>query len=197
MRRSSAKYFLSLVAVGGLLLWLSNDRAPQLSDVADEPETVTHATASATAVEQPTSVQAARVLQVIDGDTIEVELQGVRERVRYIGIDTPEMSYRETAADCFAVEATLANEALVAGKEVQLISDVSDKDEYGRLLRYVMVEEVDVGAELVRQGFARSVRILPDIDRFMIYRKLEEVARAAKIGQWGEVCQRRILAFLL
>lgn len=76
-----------------------------------------------------TNADTAKVLRVIDGDTIDVELNGERHRVRYIGMNTPERD-----EPCFD-EATEANNDLVAGKTVQLVKDVSETDRYSRLLR--------------------------------------------------------------
>src|SRR5450759_4658969 len=78
--------------------------------------------------EATSSAEMTRVTYVVDGDTIEVE--GGR-RIRYIGIDTPELS------KCFGDTAKGENSLLVSGKTVRLVRDVSETDTYGRLLRYV------------------------------------------------------------
>jgi len=90
-------------------------------------------------------IERAWVTAVIDGDTIEIE---GGERVRYIGIDTPETD------ECYGPEATQANRELVEGKEVILIRDVENRDKYDRLLRYVITDGRFVNAELVRLGYA-------------------------------------------
>lgn len=82
------------------------------------------------------------VRRVVDGDTIELS---TGQRLRYIGIDTP-----ETNGGCFSLEAKLANEQLVLNKPVRLEKDVSETDRYGRLLRYVWVGETFVNDQLVR-----------------------------------------------
>ena len=99
----------------------------------------------------------AEVVKVVDGDTIHVEIDGVRNKVRYIGIDTPEEGREDSAAEYFATEATRKNGELVAGKTVHLIPDVSDTDQYGRKLFYLFADGLFVNYELVRQGYARSV----------------------------------------
>lgn len=76
------------------------------------------------------------VTRVINGDTIEVE---GGKRVRYIGMDTPEMGDGRKGAACFAGEATEENKRLVDGKTVRLEKDVSETDQYGRLLRFARV----------------------------------------------------------
>ena len=97
-----------------------------------------------TATPNPTStfkqtmgVVEATVVRVIDGDTIEVEIDGTSYRVRYIGIDTPETVHPQKPVECFGKEASEKNRELVEGKRVRLEKDVSDTDKYGRLLRYV------------------------------------------------------------
>ena len=91
------------------------------------------------------------VSRIVDGDTIEL---GTGERVRYIGIDTPETVDPRKEVQCFGKEASAKNKELVEGKEVRLVKDVSDKDKYGRLLRYVYVGDVFVNEKLVSEGYA-------------------------------------------
>ena len=84
--------------------------------------------------------------------------------MRYIGIDAPEMGdARETIA-CFAREAMEENKRLADGKTVRLEKDVSETDRYGRLLRYVYIDDVFINDYLVRQGFARVDTVPPDVD---------------------------------
>ncbi len=123
------------------------------------------------------AVETARVTRVIDGDTIDVRLNSGRtERVRYIGVNTPEND--ET---CY-YEATAANAELVEGQEVNLFSDSSNTDQYGRLLRYVYVGEVFVNGVLVEEGWAESVRYEPDVQHYHAFRQWEEEAAAAGRG---------------
>lgn len=117
--------------------------------------------------------EAAQVVRVIDGDTIDVDLAGRTERVRYIGVNTPE---RDQA--CYR-EATLANAALVEGQTVTLVKDVSETDRNGRLLRYVYVGEVLINAELVKAGYAEAKRFPPDTAQAEVLEALEAEARAA------------------
>ena len=120
-----------------------------------------------------------RVVRIIDGDTIEIE---GGERVRYIGIDTPEVY---PSAEYYGMEAWEKNQELVGGCLVTLESDVSDRDRYGRLLRYVYVDGVFVNAELVRLGCARAEPYPPDTRHHELLEQLEEEARAAHRGLWG------------
>lgn len=95
-------------------------------------------------------------MNVVDGDTIDVLLNGQRIRVRYIGVNTP-----ERGEACYA-EATNHNRALVQGKTVTLVRDTSDTDRYGRLLRYVYAGGVFVNLSLVQAGYAEAKYYAPD-----------------------------------
>ena len=121
----------------------------------------------------------AMVIQVIDGDTIIIE---GGYRVRYIGIDAPEI-YPETEA--FGIEARQANRRLVEGNGVRLERDVSETDKYGRLLRYVYVGDIFVNAELVKQGLARAKAYPPDTKYQAYLEEMEAEARSAGRGMWG------------
>lgn len=117
-----------------------------------------------------------QVEYVIDGDTIDVVINGQSYRVRYIGVNTPELD-----EPCYD-DATNANLSLVGGETVQLVKDVSDTDRYGRLLRYVYVGDLFVNAELVTEGWAEAVRYEPDTAYLDIFYELEDEARAAGLG---------------
>ncbi|MBA3533154.1 MAG: thermonuclease family protein [Ardenticatenales bacterium] len=127
----------------------------------------------------PADAEQAEVLHVIDGDTIEVEIEGQQYRVRYISVDTPERD------EPFYEEATRANADLVEGKRVWMEKDVSDTDQYGRLLRFVYVGDTMVNAELLRQGFAQVVTFPPDVSRVDSFLLLEREARTAGRGLWA------------
>lgn len=116
------------------------------------------------------------VTQVIDGDTIDVNINGTEQQVRYIGVNTPE---RDEV--CFQ-EASNANAALVQGQTVTLVRDVSETDRFGRLLRYVYANGVNVNEQLVAQGYAEGVEYEPDTAQTAHFRDLEVQARAANLG---------------
>ena len=122
-----------------------------------------------------------KVVRVIDGDTIEIE---GGTRVRYIGIDAPE--FFADKKECFAVAATDKNIALVQGQMVRLEKDISEKDKYDRLLRYVWRDQVLVNEELVRQGFARVWSYPPDVKYQERFLRAEQQAREEERGLWKE-----------
>ena len=120
------------------------------------------------------------VIRVIDGDTITIE---GGERVRYIGIDTPEI---HPHPEPYGIEAWQANRRLVEGKGVRLERDVSETDKYGRLLRYVYVDSVFVNAELVKAGLAHAKAYPPDTKYQDFLEEMEAEARRAGRGMWAK-----------
>lgn len=125
------------------------------------------------------------VSRVVDGDTIEVRLDGGTEDVRYIGVDTPETVKPGAPVECFGPEASRFNHRLVEGQRVRLVFGVERRDAYGRLLSYVYLGRRFVNAELVRRGFGRTLTIAPN-DRFAErFKRLEIAAGRAGRGLWG------------
>jgi micrococcal nuclease len=136
----------------------------------------------------PGDAGSARVLRVVDGDTILVRWHGARERVRYIGIDTPESVAPGRPVECFGKAAAAENTRLVAGRTVTLRTDVEARDRYGRLLAYVYLPSsggrMFVNAELVRRGYAQPLTIPPNVRHASELRALAAQARAADRGLW-------------
>jgi micrococcal nuclease len=129
---------------------------------------------------------------VIDGDTIEVDRGNGAEKVRYIGIDTPETVDPGRPIEWMGKDAATANGALVSGVEVILERDVSETDQYGRLLRYVWVADpardsgwLLVNLALVAQGFAQVTTYPPDVRYVDLYLTAQTAAREAGDGLWG------------
>lgn len=130
--------------------------------------------------EKPEAVEEiAKVTRVIDGDTIEVLLGQRKEKVRYIGINTPESNQP------FGPEASQKNRELVEGKEIRLVKDVSERDKYGRLLRYVCVGDIFINAELVKLGYANAFTYPPDVKYSNLFVQLEREAREKQVGLWA------------
>jgi micrococcal nuclease len=129
----------------------------------------------------------AYVVRAVDGDTIEVRLDGRLEDVRYIGVDTPETVKPDTPVQCFGPRASAFDHHRVEGRTVRLVFGVEPHDIYGRLLAYVYLGRRFVNAMLVQRGLARSLTIPPN-DRFApLFRRLESHAARAGRGLWG-VC---------
>lgn len=128
----------------------------------------------------------AEVVDVIDGDTIDVQLaDGSIHRVRYIGIDAPETDHPTRGVDCFGPEASARNRELALGATVYLEREVSDVDRFGRLLRHVWVGDEVVSEILLAEGSVRAYPIEPDLSRAPDFAALEEAAWEANLGLWG------------
>jgi micrococcal nuclease len=132
-----------------------------------------------------------QVVEVVDGDTIKVRFgHGAVDTVRYIGMDTPETKDPRTSVQCFGAEAAAKNGEYVQEKTVYLERDVSERDRYDRLLRYVWVKGDDgaermVNQELVAWGYAAATSFPPDVKYQGLFRTAEQQARAEKRGLWG------------
>lgn len=136
------------------------------------------------------SAEVFKVVKVVDGDTIEVEKNEDRYKVRYIGVDTPETVDPRRGVQCFGKEASNENKRLVEGKEVKMEKDVSETDRFGRLLRFVYLK-VDndylfVNDYLIRSGFARALTYPPDVKYSERFLAAEREARENKLGLWSK-----------
>jgi endonuclease YncB( thermonuclease family) len=126
----------------------------------------------------------ATVARGIDGDTIELE---TGQKVRYIGIDTPETVDPRKTVQCFGKEASAFNKQLVEGQTVQLVKDVSDTDRYHRLLRYVYLQDgTFVNLKLVQEGYANVDTFPPDVKFADIFKEAAAQAKLAKKGLWAK-----------
>lgn len=132
-----------------------------------------------------TTRETVKVTRVIDGDTIEVEWNEKKEKVRLIGIDTPELDDSREEMRAQAQRAKEFTEKQVANQAVTLVKDVSEVDQYGRLLRYVVVDGTFLNRELVALGFAESFTYPPDVACAKVFNHSEELARSAGIGIWA------------
>jgi len=131
---------------------------------------------------------AAQVVQVVDGDTIKVEIGGTVSSVRYIGIDSPELAHASEPVERMATEAFEHNRRLVAGRTVYLEKDVSETDRHGRLLRYVFLADgTFVNAELVRLGYAQAMSYPPDVRHQDLFLRMQQEAKEAERGVWRPV----------
>ena len=128
-----------------------------------------------------------RVVRVVDGDTIHVQLGATRENVRYIGVDTPETKHPTKGVECFGEQASDFNARLVGGERVRLVRDVEERDRYGRLLAYVYRarDGLFVNAELARLGYAQPLTIPPDVRHAERFATLARQAREHRRGLWG------------
>jgi micrococcal nuclease len=128
-----------------------------------------------------------RVVKIVDGDTIDVQLGGTRETVRYIGVDTPETKHPSKPVQCYGRRASDFNSRLVSGERVRLVRDVERRDRYGRLLAYVyrVRDGLFVNAEIARLGYAQPLSIAPDVRHADRFADLAREARQQGRGLWS------------
>jgi micrococcal nuclease len=137
----------------------------------------------------PPAESLAQVVRIIDGDTIEVQKNNKTERVRLIGVDTPETKHPERGVECFGPESTEFTRKLVSGKTVRLKADTisANKDRYNRLLRYVYVEPTNehLNAKLIETGHSIAYTRF-DFEKKNEFVQLEQRAKNQALGLWGE-----------
>jgi len=133
---------------------------------------------------QPFAPDVGLVVRVVDGDTIHVRLADRLEKLRYIGVNTPEVHHPRRGEEPGATEAYAVNRRLVEGKRVRLELDVQLRDRYGRLLAYVWVGATMVNAELVRLGYAQVMTVPPNVRHQALFVTLQRDARQAGRGLW-------------
>lgn len=143
----------------------------------------------------PTAVSVgivAKVVEVVDGDTIKVSLAGKTETVRVIGIDTPEVVDPREPVQCFGREASAKAKELLSGQQVRLVSDPTqgDRDKYNRLLRYVdLADGTDFGLWMVANGYAHEYTYNIPYQRQAQYKAAYREAREKSLGFWApETC---------
>ncbi len=127
---------------------------------------------------------AGTVVRVVDGDTIHVRIGARVEKVRYIGVNTPEVHHPTKGEEPGGREAAEVNRRLVEGQAVRLELDVQERDRYGRLLAYVWIGDLMINAELVRLGYAQVMTIPPNVRYQEVFLKLQREAREAGRGLW-------------
>ncbi len=128
------------------------------------------------------------VTHVVDGDTIDVDLNGKSERIRLIGIDTPETVDPRKPVQCFGREASNKTKGMLSGKQVRLEADPTqdDRDKYGRLLRYVFLEDgTNYNEWLVAQGYAHEYTYNIPYKYQAEFKDAEHKARDSDKGLWS------------
>lgn len=130
------------------------------------------------------------IVKVIDGDTVQVKINGKSEVIRLIGIDTPESVDPRKPVQCFSIEATKkAKELLPTGKRVTLESDPTqgDKDKYNRLLRYIFLEDgTNFSKLMISDGYAHEYTYQVPYRYMEEFKETEKEAREAKRGLWAD-----------
>ena len=128
-----------------------------------------------------------QVTRVVDGDTIEVNYNGTEEKVRLIGIDTPESVHPDEEKNSeYGEQASEYTKQLLEGKTVKLEFDVEERDSYGRLLAYVYVDDIMVNKKLLEEGLAQIATYPPNVKYVDEFTKIQETARENKKGFWAQ-----------
>lgn len=123
--------------------------------------------------------------RAVDGDTIVIEIEGKQEKIRLIGVDTPETVHPSKPVEYFGKEASDFTRKMVEGKRVRLEYDWQERDKYGRLLAYVYLEDgTFLNAEIVKQGYGFAYTRFP-FKYLEDFRQYEKDARENNRGLWG------------
>lgn len=185
MKKSQIKLLVSIVVSVIILfqLFFQKDSPLSASLPIVTPSNIQLKTTSKT-LSATTSAEMALVTRVVDGDTIQVDK---KVTVRLIGINTPETVDPRRPTQCFGKEASQKTKELLLNKQVRLEKDISEVDRYGRLLRYVYIDDEMVNETLVREGYAQAVSYPPDVKYLDLLRVAEKEARENNRGLWG-VC---------
>jgi len=133
------------------------------------------------------SPNSATVKEVVDGDTIEIAIGGKTERVRLIGINTPETKHPTKGVECFGPEASAYTEQLLPeGTALRVERDVEARDKYGRLLLYVYIanSNVFVNLDLVMNGYARPMVFEPNTAHMADFSQAATQAELRNVGLW-------------
>ncbi|BDZ47158.1 thermonuclease family protein [Naasia aerilata] len=174
---------LLAAVVGGLIVWfvLSVAGLPAGETGSRVPSTRSESAPSAPV---PRGAQEAVVERVVDGDTVIVDLEGARTRIRLLNIDTPETVAEDRPIECLGPEASaFTRELLPEGAEVRLAFDVERTDQYDRTLAAVFTEDGrNVSVELARRGLGRAVSYGDNVRWFDDVEEAEADARDQRVG---------------
>lgn len=158
-------------------------KVPTLENQPIQPNVNISAPSLTTSSPSATSSSLYLVTRVVDGDTIVID---TGEKVRYIGMNTPESVDPRKPVECFGKEASAKNKELVLNKKVRLEKDVSNTDKYGRLLRFVYLENgTFVNLKLVQDGYASVMTVPPNVKFSDDFLSAQKQAREAGLGLWS------------
>lgn len=127
-----------------------------------------------------------KVERIVDGDTLEVTMKGKKEKVRLIGVDTPETKKPNTPVMFYGKEASAYTKKRLEKETVELEFDVDKKDPYDRLLVYVWIGEELFNRTLVQEGYARIATYPPNVKYVDAFKQDQETARNKKKGLWKD-----------
>ncbi|NSW82776.1 MAG: thermonuclease family protein [Syntrophothermus sp.] len=162
------------------------------------PKTQTAQAKAGQNTENAVKVTPAAVTSVADGDTLHVKINGKDEKVRLIGVNTPEIAHPELGIkeQTYGKEAAAYTQKRLTGKQVYLELDVGERDKYGRILAYVWLDQPKSGseaevrakmynAELLLNGYAQVMTVPPNVKYADMFVKFQREAKEAGKGLWG------------
>jgi micrococcal nuclease len=135
--------------------------------------------------ENPVGLVNAKVVRVVDGDTVVVRYEGREERIRLIGVDTPETVHPNKPVEAYGEEAKEYTKKKLEEKDIQIEFDVQERDRYGRLLGYIWVDGLLFNDELLRMGYARVATFPPNVKYVETFKETEKNAREKQVGIWN------------
>ncbi len=190
---------LGAIMFGSLIIGVAI--APPVEDkpteIVTETKTVPTNEQSAAIVERATGTETSpnttsKVIKVVDGDTVTVETNGVRETIRIIGINTPETVDPRKPVECFGQEASSRAHTLLDNQTVTLEADSTqgERDKYDRLLRYVFLPDgSDFGKQMISEGYAYEYTYSTPYKYQQDYKTSQSDAENAERGLWADgVC---------
>lgn len=192
-------YILGIIVVLFIVLasfGSNNSTNPELKNIIKQDEAVV--LASTTEKDVVTESKAViksnlySVIKVVDGDTMDVSINGATERIRLIGINTPETVDPRKPVECFGKEASAKAKELLTNKKVYLEADPSqgERDKYNRLLRYVFLEDgTSFNFLMIKEGYAYEYTYDIPYKYQTEYKQAQKVAQSSKAGLWGDICQ--------
>lgn len=127
----------------------------------------------------------AKVERIIDGDSAVISFNDQTEKVRFIGVDTPETVHPEKGEQPYGKEASNYTKSRLEGQSVELEFDVQERDQYGRILAYIWIGDEHFNLTLVQEGYAVASTWPPNVKYADLYRKAQREAREADKGLWG------------
>ena len=181
-RKKITLVFAGLTMLSFILFGLTSPSKPKDTAVENEQVKGEQTIASSSPTPDATNSDQVIVTIVIDGDTIEIESG---QRVRLIGIDTPETVDPKRPIGCYGKEASNFTKAQLTGKKVRLEKDVSETDKYGRLLRYVWIDDTLFNERLVKEGYAQASTYPPDVKYQTNFLNAQKEARENNKGLWS------------
>ncbi len=183
-KKTLVAYIISIFIVTFSVFQTSNATLPKRTTLAPSPNpglTVSPVLGAQTG-------EVFKVTRVVDGDTIVID---TGQKVRLIGVDTPETVDPRKPVQCYGKEASAYTKSRLLNQEVRLVKDVSETDHFGRLLRYVYVGDELFNNTLVLSGYAHAVSYPPDISKQELFRASERDAIFNNKGLWASTCNTK------